>query len=80
MPSRRAAGRISAANPPAWGLREGELEGQARPSNLVSGEEGGRGVSAGSAPLLPASFPVLPALHPACPQVARRTCTKALIS
>ncbi|NXJ82882.1 RADIL protein, partial [Trogon melanurus] len=29
MPSHRAAGRISAANPPAWGLREGELEGQA---------------------------------------------------
>jgi len=62
MPSRRAAGRISAANPPAWGLREGELEGQARPGNLVSGEEGGRGDVCGQRSPSTCTFP-----RPACP-------------
>lgn len=67
-PSGRASGRISAANPPAWGAREGELEGQALPSNLVSREEGGRGDVCGQCSPSPCVFPVLPALHPAHPQ------------
>lgn len=60
MPSCRAAGRISAANPPAWGVWEGELEGQARPSNLVRGEEGGgvcRQRSPSSSRFPPSSLP-----------------------
>lgn len=62
MPSCRAAGRISAANPPAWGVREGELEGQARTSNLVSGEEGGRGDVCRQRSPSPCTFP-----RPPCP-------------
>ncbi|RLW01628.1 hypothetical protein DV515_00007831 [Chloebia gouldiae] len=50
VPSWRASGRISAANPPARGAREAELEGQDLPSNLV--REGGE-MSVGSAPFLP---------------------------
>lgn len=76
VPSWRASGRISAANPPARGARGGELEGQALPSNLVSREEGE--MSVGSAPLLPVCS--LSSLCCTLPVPSSQACRKAIIS